>query len=76
MPHLVAILIYLSQIYSYYIKGDRSPLNLFTTGSKYPLVLGQLTLTDINYTGRRTGLHTGIMIRRSAATSSERVTFA
>ena len=27
MPHLVATLIYLSQIYSYYIKGDRSPLN-------------------------------------------------
>ena len=26
MPHLVATLIYLSQIYSYYIKGDRSPL--------------------------------------------------
>ena len=27
MPHLVATLIYLSQIYSYYIRGDRSPLN-------------------------------------------------
>ena len=26
MPHLVATLNYLSQIYSYYIKGDRSPL--------------------------------------------------
>ena len=26
MPHLVAILIYLSQTYSYYIRGDRSPL--------------------------------------------------
>ena len=25
MPHLVATLIYLSQIYSYYIWGDRSP---------------------------------------------------
>ena len=30
MPHLVATLIYLSQIYSYYIKGDRSPLNKAT----------------------------------------------
>ena len=28
MPHLVATLIYLSQIYSYYIKGDISPLSL------------------------------------------------
>ena len=27
VPHLVAILIYLSQIDSYYIGGDRSPLN-------------------------------------------------
>ena len=27
MPHLVAILIYLSQNHSYYIRGDRSPLN-------------------------------------------------
>ena len=27
MPHLVATLIYLSQNYSYYIRGDRSPLN-------------------------------------------------
>ena len=26
VPHLVAILIYLSQNYSYYIRGDRSPL--------------------------------------------------
>ena len=26
VPHLVATLIYLSQIYSYYIRGDRSPL--------------------------------------------------
>ena len=26
MPHLVAILIYLLQIYSYYISGDKSPL--------------------------------------------------
>ena len=28
VPHLVAILIYLSQNYSYYIRGDRSPLTL------------------------------------------------
>ena len=27
MPHLVATLIYLSQIYSHYIRGDRSPLS-------------------------------------------------
>ena len=27
MPHLVATLIYLSQTYSYYVRGDRSPLN-------------------------------------------------
>ena len=26
VPHLVATLIYLSQIYSYYIRGDMSPL--------------------------------------------------
>ena len=26
VPHLLATLIYLSQIYSYYIRGDRSPL--------------------------------------------------
>ena len=28
MPHLVATLIYLSQNYSYYIRGDKSPLKL------------------------------------------------
>ena len=28
VPHLVATLIYLSQIYSYYIRGDMSPLTL------------------------------------------------
>ena len=27
VPHLVATLIFLSQNYSYYIRGDRSPLN-------------------------------------------------
>ena len=27
VPHLVATLLYLSQNYSYYIRGDRSPLN-------------------------------------------------
>ena len=26
VPHLVATLIYLSQVYSYFIKGDMSPL--------------------------------------------------
>ena len=26
VPHLVAALMYLSQIHSYYIRGDRSPL--------------------------------------------------
>ena len=30
MPHLVATLIYLSQNYSYHIRGERSPLNEFT----------------------------------------------
>ena len=29
MPHLVATLIYLSQNYSYYIRGDRSALSAF-----------------------------------------------
>ena len=28
VPHLVATLIYLSQFYSYYIRGDRSPLKM------------------------------------------------
>ena len=28
MPHLVATLIYLSQMYAYYIRGDRSPLKV------------------------------------------------
>ena len=32
MPHLVATLIYLSQIYSYYIRGDRSPLSRLKLG--------------------------------------------
>ena len=31
VPHLVATLIYLSQNYSYYIRGDRSPLISFST---------------------------------------------
>ena len=30
VPHLVATLIYLSQNYSYYIRGDRSPLKCLT----------------------------------------------
>ena len=29
VPHLVATLIYLSQIYSYYIMGDMSPLRCY-----------------------------------------------
>ena len=29
MPHLVATLIYLSQNYSYHIRGDRSPLGSY-----------------------------------------------
>ena len=29
VPHLVATLIYLSQKYSYYIRGDRSPLKFW-----------------------------------------------
>ena len=29
VPHLVATLIYLSKIYSYYIRGDMSPLNCY-----------------------------------------------
>ena len=33
VPHLVATLIYLSQIYSYYIRGDRSPLTCGQLGS-------------------------------------------
>ena len=28
VPNLVATLLYLSQIYSYYIRGDRSPLRV------------------------------------------------
>ena len=31
VSHLVATLIYLSQINSYYIRGDRSPLNRYIT---------------------------------------------
>ena len=38
MPHLVTTLIYLSQNYSYHIRGDRSPLN--TRDVKIPLSLG------------------------------------
>ena len=30
VPHLVATLIYLSQKYSYYIRGDRSPLSMYS----------------------------------------------
>ena len=29
VPHLVATLIYISQIYSYYIRGDRLPLKCY-----------------------------------------------
>ena len=31
VPHLVATLIYLSQNYSYYVRGDRSPLKGYIT---------------------------------------------
>ena len=34
VPHRVATLIYLSQIYSYYIRGDRSPLNISNTPTR------------------------------------------
>ena len=40
MPHLVATLIYLSQNYSYYIRGDRSPIT-HTTGNGYCKALGR-----------------------------------
>ena len=44
VPHLVANLIYLSQIYSYYIRGDRSPLNAhFVPNNNRPIK--QITLT-------------------------------
>ena len=33
MPHLVATLIFLSQNYSYYIRGDRSPLIVLNLGN-------------------------------------------
>ena len=35
MPHLVATLIYLSQIYSYYIRGDKSPLTSIAWGREH-----------------------------------------
>ena len=45
VPHLVATLIYLSQIYSYYIRGDISPLSFFPVDGWYwpssGLMLGQ-----------------------------------
>ena len=34
VPHLVATLIYLSQIYSYYIRGDMPPLTIRYLTSK------------------------------------------
>ena len=37
MPHLVATLVYLSQIYSYYIRGDRSPLTLGEGSNNVPV---------------------------------------
>ena len=45
MPHLVATLIYLSQIYSYYIRGDMSPLISNTQPSQIQLEMsGNKTL--------------------------------
>ena len=38
MPHLVATLIYLSQNYSYYIRGDRSPLIYIMVPTLHTLV--------------------------------------
>ena len=35
VPHLVAILIYLSQIYSYYIRGDRSSLTSHAANTRH-----------------------------------------
>ena len=42
VPHLVATLIYLSQIYSYYIRGDRSPLNFYYSGGHILAALAQI----------------------------------
>ena len=49
MPHLVATLIYLSQIYSYYIRGDRSPLTLNIVESLYD----RFTDSSVYARGRR-----------------------
>ena len=35
---IVATLIYLSQIYPYYIRGDRSPLTCMHDGARYTLL--------------------------------------
>ena len=47
VPHLVAALIYLSQIYSHYTKGDRSPLKYREMSHVLTLILacyGLLTM--------------------------------
>ena len=47
MPHLVATLIYLSQNYSYHIRGDRSPLTLACCVMQLDLLL--LTVGHAGY---------------------------
>ena len=48
VPHLVATLIYLSQNYSYYIRGDRSPLTL-QRGTHGTCLFSQLTRKMCNH---------------------------
>ena len=43
MPHLVATLIYLSQIYSYYISGDMSPLKQYSVVTFYAYDIDKLS---------------------------------
>ena len=55
MPQLVATLIYLSQIYSYYIRGDRSPLKYTNVSSQFALehaLLWRASLSDQSSRGR------------------------
>ena len=49
MPHLVAAPIYLSQIYSHYIKGDRSPLK------SIQLVHWNIVMCKCRHKGEETG---------------------
>ena len=73
MPHLVATLIYLSQIYSYYIRGDMSPLPYDFPPDSHNLNIQTTIITHLKCKNRLQEMAIYISGRCTADTSNQRV---